>query len=68
MSFVIFPNQITAETNVQLPAVAGPSDWEYRLRFNVGQDGRLYWFSASDYGGDYTFVATQIFGLRRYVS
>lgn len=68
MSFVIFPNQITAETNVQFPAVAGPSDWEYRLRFNVGQDGRLYWFSASDYGGDYTFVATQIFGLRRYVS
>ena len=66
--FVFMPSQINSETNFQIEQVAlsTPNIWSYRLQLNVGSEGdRLWWFTDIDYGGNNSFTATKIVGVRR---
>ena len=66
--FVFMPSQINNQTNFQIEQVAlsTPNTWNYRLQLNIGSGGtRLWWFSDIDYGGDDSFIATRIIGVKR---
>lgn len=66
--FVFMPSQISSETNFQIEQVAlsTPNIWNYRLQLNIGSEGdRLWWFTDIDYGGNNSFTATKIVGVRR---
>lgn len=66
--FVFMPSQISSETNFQIEQVAlsAPNTWNYRLQLNIGSEGdRLWWFTDIDYGGNNSFTATKIIGVRR---
>lgn len=66
--FVFMPSQINNQTNFQIEQVAlsTPNIWNYRLQLNIGSEGtRLWWFTDIDYGGDDSFIATRIIGVKR---
>ena len=66
--FVFMPSQINSQTNFQIEQVAlsTPNIWNYRLQLNIGSEGtRLWWFTDIDYGGDDSFIATRIIGVKR---
>lgn len=64
--FVFMPSQLNTQTNFQIEQASGnsPSIWNYRIRLNVGGDGRIYWFSDLDYSGSAVFIGTKVIGIR----
>lgn len=68
--FIFIPSQIDQQTNFQVPAVAlsGNNAWNYRIQINQGDDNNIWWFTDIDYGGNTSFIATKVLGVRKYES
>ena len=66
--FIFIPSQITTQTNFQVAATAlsGSSAWNYRIQINQGSDNNIWWFTDIDYGGNNSFIATKVLGVRKY--
>ena len=68
--FIFIPSQINQQTNFQVTAAAlsGDNAWNYRIQINQGDDNNIWWFTDIDYGGNTSFIATKVLGVRKYES